>query len=587
MSDHDDRLAHHLRGLAATIDLRPGDPAAAVGRAARRRQRRRAGLGAALGLVAVTTTVVAVGSRPTDELQAGSPTDPLAATEFDWTVVDPDVSAVVQGATATDDGTLYGLSTAPGTISGEPSVDDFRRVLYRSVDGAEWTETALPDDLWASDVAAAGDTVYAVGTGAAGGAAGALRLAGSADGGATWDDLTLPLDLADLEASYPGEIVVSGIDIAAGPGGVVAAVTVQAMPAIEDRVPPGDVIDLDNGWSMGAGGVTVYGPVPDEPSAGGSSPPVAPPPTAVPTPVPPPVLPPVPPPPATSTTGPTATEATAPEPATSTPVHAREVVVTGDAQGAVQEPPVVATYTWEELGVEGELLDLVTPRVHLLASPDGTTFEEVTLPTDGGAVGAAVLATDDGFLAFVQRFDEATGTDSVSPFASTDGRAWEAAGADLPGYVRTVGVLGGRPAVVTDHISRESGGDGFVTTTLRVQDGSGAWSAVDLLAPVVAEGAEPSDLYVGAATIGPLGAAVAVHQYEDGGEFAAGDAALVVSTTGADLTVVPIADYLEAPFGLINAVVVTADAISATVVEAVGDGPGPGDERVLVGTPRG
>lgn len=448
---------------------------------------------------------------------------------------------------------------------------------------------ALPDDLWASDVAAAGDTVYAVGTGAAGGDNGALRLVGSGDGGATWDDLALPLDLAALEARYPGEIGVGGIDVAAGPGGVVAAVTVRAVPDIEDRLPPGAVIDLDNGWSMGANGVTVYGPVPDGPPAGGSSPSGASPPVTVPTP-PPPVAPstttlsPTSP-DSTSTTDPTATEATAPEAATA--VDGRGLVVTGDDQGEDREPPVVATYTWEELGVEGELLDLLTPRVHLLAAPDGTTFEEVTLPTDGGTVSAAVLATGDGFLALVQRFDEATGTDSVSPFASTDGQAWEASGADLPGYVRTVGAVGGRPAVVTDHITREDGGSGFVTTTLRVQDPAGAWSALDLLTPFVGEGADPSDLYVEAATIGPLGAVVAVHQNGDGGEFAAGDAALVVSTTGADLTVVPIADHLEAPFTSINAVVVTADAISATVVEAVGDGPGPGDQRVLVGTPRG
>jgi len=37
---------------------------------------------------------------------------------------------------------------------------------------------------------------------------------------------------------------------------------------------------------------------------------------------------------------------------------------------------------------------------------------------------------------------------------------------------------------------------------------------------------------------------------------------------------------------MVNGIVVTADAVSATVVDD-GPGPGPGEQRVLVGTPRG
>lgn len=583
MSDHDDRLTRHLRGLAATIELRPGDPAAAVSRAARRRQRRRAGLGAALGLVAVTTTVVAVGSRPDDELQAGSPFTPLAATEFDWAVVDPDVSATVGNAAVTTDGTLYGLSTAPGRIDGDSPSDASRRVLYRSADGAEWTQTALPEDLWASDVTAAGDTVYAVGTGAAGGEAGALRLVSSGDGGATWEDLALPLDLAGLRARHPGEISVSGLDVAAGPAGVVAAVTVQAAPNIEARVPAGVELDLDNGWSWDTSGVTIYG-APEAASLPTGAPPAAapppPPPAAVaPSAVPPPLAEP-------------ASEASTTVPAEASPAPV-EAVEERDQQpesrGAVGEPPVVATYTWAELGVEGELLELITPRVHLIAAPDGADFREVTVDVDAGRVSstATVLATPDGFLALVQRFDEATDTESIRPFASVDGLAWEAAGPDLPGYLRSAGLLAGRPAVVTDEIPRDDGGGGRVITTLRVQDPAGSWSAVDALAPLLAGGADATELQVVGASIGPLGAVVVVHRFEGGGgELAAGASTLVVSTTGADLTVVPVADHVEAPFASITGIIVTADAISATVVETE-PGLGVADQRVLVGTPRG
>src|SRR3546814_17184548 len=76
---------------------------------------------------------------------------------------------------------VYRLSTAPGPA------DDGRAYpagshLYRSDDGTEWSEVALPDGLQASALGASDGALYAIGTAPAGGAARELVVAASTAG---------------------------------------------------------------------------------------------------------------------------------------------------------------------------------------------------------------------------------------------------------------------------------------------------------------------------------------------------------------------------------------------------------------------
>lgn len=581
MSDHDDRLARHLRGLAATIDLSPGDPAAAVSRAARRRQRRRTGVGAALGTFAVLAAVVAADVRPDDEVRVGTPAGELTELDFDWTVVDPEVSALVGSAAVTADGTVYGLSTAPGPIDFEdPPPGAFRQVLYRSTDGAEWTEASLPEDLWPSAVSAADDTVYAVGTGTVGGDTRTLRLVSSADGAGTWDDLDIPFDLAALDARYPGEIVVLDADVAAGPAGVVAAVSVGANLDIVSRAPTG--VDATNGWDLDDTGVTIFGPpvcneFDDDGTClvGGVVPATT---TSVPaTPPPPPTSA-----PATPSSGVPAESETATT-AVGTPLDPVPPPTTAPNDGYL---PVVARLSWNDLGVDDELRDLaLDPAVHVFAAPAGATaFTDVLVPASGAnddgayapfAGSTSVMATADGF-----RLVAADTGGYTHVLRSPDGITWEQPALDVSGSPIAAGLLAGRPAVMT--VSFDA--DGAQSVRLVVEYATG------LMSQMILHEADPGrEAYTMVGAIGPLGAVLTLGGDVDG-DGEPGDAVLLVSTDGASVSQVDIADHLPGPTGGLGAVTVTvtADAVTATVLDPPDDREAtPAGTRVLVGTPRG
>jgi hypothetical protein len=520
MTSDDQRYARYLTARAVTIELPPGDPSSLVARAAARRRRRRT-VGsslAAIALVAGAVFVQQIGSNDTSGGEVASQADAVTAAEpLHWSTVVPNVGLAWSNATVvTDDGTRFGLSTGPGRY--DPDDPGKAQTLYRSADGVEWSTVDLPADLWPSQLAASGNDLYAVGTSPAAGGGRSVVLAKSAAGGA-WDTISLPLDLASLDAQYPG-LGVHGLDVAAGAGGIVASVVVQAYV---DAAPylPAEV--EGTGWTWTATGLEVYGP-------------------------------------------PEGCERRA----------ANEIYCgdEGSSPMSRKEGAVVASYTFAELGIGSELQSLIAGQLHVFASSDGATFDEVLLP-DGARGQGSVVATDDGFVLFATEWT-ADGS-NVRVLESGDGRSWTVDGAaGIDGWLSTTGTIGGRAAAVLQ--SQNDGG-----AMLRVRQPDGSWSTLDLDA-AVSELGQPAGrhLSVGSADIGPLGAAAVVSTF-DGvtGEF---DQHFVVySPDGRSISIQPLATLPAAPAGYPGAVRVSADAVTIVFGDANYD-DGVSSSTLLVGT---
>jgi hypothetical protein len=522
MTSDDQRYARYLTARAVTIELPPGDPSSVVARAAARRRRRRT-VGSSLAAIALVTgavTVQQIGSNDTSGGEVASQADAVTAAEpFRWSTVVPNVGLSWSNSTAvTDDGTQFGLSTAPGRY--DPDEPGKPQTLYRSVDGVEWSTVELPADLWPSQLAASGNDLYAVGTSPAAGGGRSVVLARSAADGA-WDTLSLPLDLAALDAQYPG-LGVHGLDVAAGAGGIVASVVVQAYLDAAPYLPA----DLEGaGWTWTATGLEVYG---------------------------------------------------APEGCT---VRSSKEIDCGDPAATTQPSPrregqVIASYTFAELGIGSELQSLIAGQLHVFASSDGATFDEVTLP-EGARGQGSVVATDDGFVLFATEWT--SDGSNVGVLVSGDGRSWTVDGAaGIDGWLSTTGTIGGRAAAVLQ--SQNDGG-----AMLRVHQPDGSWSTLDLDA-VVSELGVPAGrhLSVGSADIGPLGAAAVVSTY-DGVTGEIEQNFVVYSPDGRSISIQPLATLPAAPAGYPGAVRVSADTVTIVFGDANSDDD-VSSSTLLVGT---
>jgi hypothetical protein len=519
MTSDDQRYARYLTARAVTIELPPGDPSSLVARAAARRRRRRA-VGsslAAIALVAGAVTVQQIGGNDNGGGEVASQADAVTAAEpLRWSAVVPNVGFAWSNSTAvTDDGTQFGLSTAPGRY--DPDEPGKAQTLYRSADGVEWSTVELPADLWPSQLAASGNDLYAVGTSPAAGGGRSVVVARSAAGGA-WDTISLPLDLAALDAQYPG-LGVHGLDVAVGADGIVASLVVQAYVDAAPYLPA----DIEGaGWNWTATGLEVYGP-------------------------------------------PEGCEPRSPD------------VDCGD-EGPVPMPrkegAVIASYTFAELGIGSELQSLIAGQLHVFASSNGATFDEVALPDEARGQGS-VVATDDGFVLFAS--DDTSGGNIVTTLHSGDGRSWTVDGAaGIDGWLSTTGTIGGRAAAVVQ--SQNDGG-----AVLRTRQPDGSWSTLDLDAAVTELG-QPDGLHLSVTTadIGPLGAAAVVSTY-DGVTGEIDQHFVVYSPDGRSISIQPLAALPAAPAGYPGAVRVSADAVTIVFGDA-NDDDGVSSSTLLVGT---
>ena len=481
----DDRLSRYLADQAEAITLAPADLGAAMRRGTHRRNRRRGAIvaGATLAIVATSLSVIDRGDP-----DASVDSDLAAAvvpSSLDWTVVSPTSGLGYSRSTTLVGGVTYSLSTAPGPNDETTSSETH---LYRSDDGAEWAEVALPDGVRPSSLAGSGDTLYAIGTAPASGGGRDLVVSASTDGAATWSSVTLPDAVAALEARHPGEIIISQPDVAATDAThLVASVVVTANPDVETLLP--DDASPNGGWSISADGVSVYEELPCDAASGEQ---------------------------ANDCADPAITrssEATAPMP------------------NGPSKPEVKATYTWDELGLDPELRGLIGGRTYVYASDDGVTFDPATLPGDVGGWSGGLLATDDGYRLFLgQEVRESDATTLV--LASEDGHTWTRAGS-LPGSPVSAGLLGGRPALAVYTV------DGSFAVQISQPDGS--WVPLDLLAAVGGSGG------VQDVAFGPLGLAATV--WQEGDPMAS---YIVHSADGTTVSAVALADHLDASTSVIG-----------------------------------
>lgn len=537
MNDFDDRISRHLETQASSIDVFGGDLNAVVTRARHRRQRRRVVSLAALVVVVGAGAAVAINQRegkdqaPIDNVgpePAGS-----AESSLQWTTAEP-ASALgwAQSLSVGPDGRLYALSTEPGVQNPDELYQPTPQIMYSSADGVEWAAGGAPADLWASSLEANGGRLYAVGTGPAGAAEGEpydLQVAASDDGGANWTNSTLPLDIVGLRDRFGPQVSVGPAQLAVAPNGAVLAVTTVTAWADPVELLPGDV-DQRWGVTQTATGFDLYGPPADLDAEAAEVCPAdwtlqetAPPgaidsaangPRGVPTPT-------------TAVGGAfdTATPAAVGNTGDLWCVSADGSEATSVWPGAVAGP-VAQAFTWDELGVEPELQQLLGGQVRAFLATDGVNFEEVSLQVPGDGLLGAVepLATPDGFAIVASRSPYAKGPDGPYPagmvtvLTSPDGRTWapHTAG-DLTGTFRSVGLMGESLAFVLD--------DDSGTARLAVSTAGGTWSLSDPL-----EALEPRDpgAFVSDVVVGPLGAAALIGVSTDpiseaGGVAIAGD----------------------------------------------------------------
>jgi hypothetical protein len=449
----DDRLSQYLSDRADSIALAPGDVRDITVRVMRRRRSRRTFSAAAAVAVLALGAVVLLSRGPGHQsvTVAGEPEPSRAA--LTWSTVDvPEGLGWSFETVNAGTGSLFSLSTAPGVVPSGGSMDT-RQVLYRSSDGRSWSTVALPEGLSPTALASSAGHLYAVGTAPGGGNTVDFAVASSTDDGNTWSQARLPQPEADLKARFPHEVQISPPIIASGPQGVVAAVTVQAMPDVQALLPTDA---MSSGWNITATGVDIYSPCAADMQSISSS--YGPPPTNL-------------------------------------------VECPKDGK----QPPVEKSYTWDELGVDPALRPLIGGQVHLYTSQDGSTFDEVAAPGIDGYV-AELIASGDGY----RMLTSGALVPGLQPYYSADGTSWEkTADSGFDGWVVASGLIDGKPLAVLETING--------VALLTAQPGGGWSQPVGIneaLGLPTASNDHPTIAGLQSAVIGPLGVA-AVFSIQD------------------------------------------------------------------------
>jgi hypothetical protein len=199
----EDTLRDALQGDAAELQPVGPGPEHARTRAFRRKRRLQSGV-VALGAVAlVGGTLGVIETRPSGQAPqvrtqpvAGAPTADLAFKTVDGTVL----WTLHQFTTA--GGVTYAISTAPGAKGNPNGVDP--QELYSTSDGVKWSSTSLGEKPWVADLTESEGVLYALGTGP-GAQAGTTdyKLSTSTDGGAQWDDSSIPVSFTPPKSDVP------------------------------------------------------------------------------------------------------------------------------------------------------------------------------------------------------------------------------------------------------------------------------------------------------------------------------------------------------------------------------------------------
>ena len=415
------------------------------------------GVGGVLAIVNVvgddapTDTVDADGVVAGGDVGADAPPVAVPA-DLEWYAVDGTVGFVNRIAAA-GDGSFYALSTAPGRAFDWPPA----QAIYHTVDGEAWDFAILADDIGSADMAVLGDTLYHIGTAPGFGGFGeppGVVISASTDAGLSWSQTSLPLEAQPPVGGGDVGWTETSMHVASSASGLVAVVQTNFWIDFRQLVP---VEALDDAYDVqptetGVNVIdySIYGQLEQEcEAAGGFREDVA--------------------------------VEEMPEPC--------RQLFTGDVEAAV-----VATFTWQELGLE----DGQPVFSEVFFSEDGETWEPVDSPFDAGRTLASLHATSRGFIA--SQWGEVGGH---RVWVSPDGRTWESAD-DLPPFewIVAAGTVGGRDVILGSAAAR-----GVAVWS----DGEGGWTEIDLATAVDAPVAGQTWLSAGA--VGPLGV-VAVFQTE-------------------------------------------------------------------------
>lgn len=584
MTSTDERLERYLHDRSSTIDLPATGLDVITRRARRHRRRRSAALGSAVAAVLLGGTAVVIAGQPTaDQEDVGSVGAAVVESPLEWSIAPVRVGLGWGSGTISDGTAVYSLSTAPGpdeaTAGPEP------RRLYRSEDGTDWEDVALPPDLFASGVAAADGSVYAVGTAAAGGDVTGVEVATSSDGGSGWDVSTVPLDLAALGDGFPGTVRAVDAEVAVSGDVTVVAVAVDGTVDVATVLPDASA----DSWYETTGGLARFTDTCSEDGAMVS--------TTMPSETVPP-------------TTPASTEPPSSDPATpATDAPGADVPATDGSTGSVgsETPPAADPSgrparmcdgegeptegrTWAELGLTAEQAEVAEGRTYLFATgPDGALEQVDVRPgvTYADPSSSRLLAADDGFWLVTE---EGTGapedmdpTVAVGALHSTDGRSWTGTELGSARSVLTAGVVAGRPVVVSIATgpADDEGWDQPVVVTRIESEGVATPVGVNELLDI------PARAGIFAWGVGPLGVGVVLSADANG---AGDDLVVATSLDGLGWSVQPLPEAEPGTSEVVNGLTITADAIKLRLnVREAGTDPmdGPDAQRLFVGTPAG
>ena len=199
-------------------------------------------IAAGVAIWALNRTVLA------DPVFANTGTDTVAAEFTDvnlaWSTESPTIGGFSSVAVVDGDGTFYALSTSPGVreMPADGSPPDYS--VYRSEDGATWTErpvAGLGTDLWLRNLAVSGSNLYVVSTapGVASPESSAISVGWSRDGGDSWASTVIDLDAR--EPAGLGQVSGRSVQthVAAGDPLVVATASTRFFVDYNSLVPPG------------------------------------------------------------------------------------------------------------------------------------------------------------------------------------------------------------------------------------------------------------------------------------------------------------------------------------------------------------
>lgn len=207
-------------------------------------------LGAALALgIGAAVTIWALNRpQPLDPVVADPEADAVAAEFIDADLTWASEATTIGGFTSVallgTDGAFYALSTSPGLREMPQDGSPPSYSIYRSEDGATWTEQPLDglgNDLWLRNLAESGGDLYVVSTapGVADPEASAISVGVSEDGGGSWNSTALELDAR--EPVNLGQIFGRSVqpNVAAGSAFVVATASTRFFVDYNTLVPPG------------------------------------------------------------------------------------------------------------------------------------------------------------------------------------------------------------------------------------------------------------------------------------------------------------------------------------------------------------